>query len=89
MVRPNAVAPPRIGTERRRADGAGRAGAGIPVAGSLLEPRAERPVDRPGVRPAAGLLHDLPDEVVQRERDKKEDTETNLRKLTGILEELS
>jgi len=35
------------------------------------------------------FVENAPDEVVQRERDKKEDTETNLSKLNGILEELS
>ncbi|MFH5834046.1 valine--tRNA ligase [Halalkalibaculum sp. DA384] len=35
------------------------------------------------------FVENAPDDVVQRERDKKEDTETNLEKLRGILEELS
>jgi valyl-tRNA synthetase len=36
-----------------------------------------------------GFVNNAPEDVVQRERDKKEDTETNLEKLRGILEELS
>lgn len=35
-----------------------------------------------------GFVNNAPEDVVQRERDKKEDTETNLEKLRGILEEL-
>ena len=35
-----------------------------------------------------GFVNNAPDEVVQRERDKKEDTETNLEKLRTNLEEL-
>lgn len=35
-----------------------------------------------------GFINNAPEDVVQRERDKKEDTETNLEKLRGILEEL-
>jgi valyl-tRNA synthetase len=35
-----------------------------------------------------GFLNNAPEEVVRREYDKKEDTEDNLNKLTGILEEL-
>lgn len=35
-----------------------------------------------------GFVNNAPDDVVQREHDKKEDTETNLEKLRSILEEL-
>ena len=35
------------------------------------------------------FVENAPEDVVQRERDKKEDTETDLAKLRGILEELS
>ncbi|MDZ7693072.1 MAG: class I tRNA ligase family protein [Balneolaceae bacterium] len=35
------------------------------------------------------FVKNAPEDVVQRERDKKEDTETNLEKLRGILKELS
>jgi len=35
-----------------------------------------------------GFVNNAPEDVVQRERDKREDTETNLKKLRGILEEL-
>ncbi|MGD8426092.1 MAG: valine--tRNA ligase [Balneolaceae bacterium] len=35
-----------------------------------------------------GFVNNAPEEVVQRERDKREDTKTNLNKLKGILEEL-
>lgn len=35
------------------------------------------------------FVENAPEDVVQRERDKKEDTETNLEKLRGILKELS
>lgn len=36
-----------------------------------------------------GFVNNAPEDVVQRERDKKEDTETNLRKLKDILAELN
>jgi valyl-tRNA synthetase len=35
-----------------------------------------------------GFVNNAPEDVVQKERDKKEDTETNLKKLRDILEEL-
>jgi len=35
-----------------------------------------------------GFVNNAPEEVVQRERDKRDDTKTNLKKLRGILEEL-
>jgi valyl-tRNA synthetase len=35
-----------------------------------------------------GFVNNAPEDVVQKERDKKEDTETNLEKLREILEEL-
>jgi valyl-tRNA synthetase len=35
-----------------------------------------------------GFVNNAPEDVVQKERDKKEDTETNLQKLREILEEL-
>lgn len=35
-----------------------------------------------------GFVNNAPEDVVQRERDKREDTKTNLKKLRGILEEL-
>jgi valyl-tRNA synthetase len=35
-----------------------------------------------------GFVNNAPEDVVQKERDKKEDTETDLEKLRGILEEL-
>lgn len=35
-----------------------------------------------------GFVNNAPEEVVQREHDKKEDTETDLKKLKGILDEL-
>jgi valyl-tRNA synthetase len=34
------------------------------------------------------FIENAPEEVVQREYDKKSDTETNLKKLKGILKEL-
>ena len=36
-----------------------------------------------------GFVNNAPEDVVQRERDKKEDTETDLEKLRNILEELN
>jgi len=35
-----------------------------------------------------GFVNNAPEDVVERERDKREDTKTNLKKLRGILEEL-